>query len=237
MRTYVIERRDQPEGGGEFGNWRQAGIELEPDRQSDKLNKIVINNCIFEENSGSGLQVWLKKLTEASEDVTVLCVDSYFRDCPQHAVTIGCVGDNGPKGLIEFKNCAFERVGLTGVHIVDKSARRVKLKFTNCKWKDVARSKKFRRESWLVPFYFHLDNPEDISKLGNVEFSNCHIYDNKNRAFLFISDKGKGISHVKVDNYVQQLEDSTIRKYGLRRNEKIHICSKPLRKNPRVCSQ
>ena len=28
VRTYVIERRDQPEGG-EFGNWRQVGIALE----------------------------------------------------------------------------------------------------------------------------------------------------------------------------------------------------------------
>lgn len=29
VRTYIIERRDQPEGGGEFGNWQQAGIALE----------------------------------------------------------------------------------------------------------------------------------------------------------------------------------------------------------------
>ncbi len=29
VRTYVIERRDQPEGGGEYGDWVQAGIALE----------------------------------------------------------------------------------------------------------------------------------------------------------------------------------------------------------------
>jgi hypothetical protein len=29
VRTYVIERRDQPEGGGEFGEWSQASIALE----------------------------------------------------------------------------------------------------------------------------------------------------------------------------------------------------------------
>jgi hypothetical protein len=29
VRTYVIQRRDQPEGGGEFGSWSQAGIALE----------------------------------------------------------------------------------------------------------------------------------------------------------------------------------------------------------------
>ncbi|HDZ38215.1 MAG TPA: fibronectin type III domain-containing protein, partial [Marinobacter sp.] len=29
VRTYVIQRRDQPEGGGEFGDWSQAGIALE----------------------------------------------------------------------------------------------------------------------------------------------------------------------------------------------------------------
>ena len=29
VRTYVIERREQPEGGGEFGEWRQVGIALE----------------------------------------------------------------------------------------------------------------------------------------------------------------------------------------------------------------
>jgi len=29
VRTYLIERRHQPEGGGEFGQWGQAGIALE----------------------------------------------------------------------------------------------------------------------------------------------------------------------------------------------------------------
>jgi len=29
VRTYVIERRQQPEGGGEFGEWQQVGIALE----------------------------------------------------------------------------------------------------------------------------------------------------------------------------------------------------------------
>ena len=29
VRTYVIERRDEPSGGGEFGPWAQAGIALE----------------------------------------------------------------------------------------------------------------------------------------------------------------------------------------------------------------
>ena len=29
VRTYVIERREQPAGGGEFGNWAQIGIALE----------------------------------------------------------------------------------------------------------------------------------------------------------------------------------------------------------------
>ena len=29
VRTYVIERREQPEGGGEFGDWSQAAIALE----------------------------------------------------------------------------------------------------------------------------------------------------------------------------------------------------------------
>jgi len=29
VRTYVIERRQQPQGGGEFGEWQQTGIALE----------------------------------------------------------------------------------------------------------------------------------------------------------------------------------------------------------------
>ena len=29
VRTYVIERRNQPEGGGEFGDWGQVGIAIE----------------------------------------------------------------------------------------------------------------------------------------------------------------------------------------------------------------
>ena len=31
VRSYLIERRDEPAGGGEFGPWTQAGISMEPE--------------------------------------------------------------------------------------------------------------------------------------------------------------------------------------------------------------
>ncbi len=30
-RTFVVERRDQPAGGGEFGDWTQVGLAIEPE--------------------------------------------------------------------------------------------------------------------------------------------------------------------------------------------------------------
>lgn len=184
------------------GTKPSAGIALEPNDGKNVLRNIIISNCVFENNSGAGLLIWLRKLSAQSQDISILCVDSFFRNCPQHALTIGSAVDNGPKGLVEFKNCTFEQINLTGLHIVDKSASSIGLRFENCKWKDVAKSEKFSHKKWLVPIYLHLENPISTSKLGGVEFINCHIYDNKNRAFLFISDKGKGISHVKGDIYV-----------------------------------
>jgi hypothetical protein len=57
VRTYVIERRDQPEGGGEFGDWAQAGIALETEA------------ALIEQPRGIQLEYRIKAVNTGGESV------------------------------------------------------------------------------------------------------------------------------------------------------------------------
>jgi hypothetical protein len=56
-RTYVIERREQPEGGGEFGNWQQVGIAIETEAS------------LMNQPRGIGLEYRIKAINTGGESV------------------------------------------------------------------------------------------------------------------------------------------------------------------------
>ena len=48
-----------------------AGIDIEPNSPSDRLSNVVIKNCISLNNAGSGLTVYLRKLSRRSEPISI----------------------------------------------------------------------------------------------------------------------------------------------------------------------
>lgn len=179
-----------------------AGIDIEPDVETDSLVNIVISNCISQDNAGSGFQLYLHHLSEKSEDVSVLFVNCYVSRCGKSGLIVGAVNDNGPKGLIEFKNCTVEDLNSPGVYIFDKSPDSAVLRFSNCKWANVA---KIETTTYLdnnvssSAIHFFLKREKFARRFGGVEFVNCSVYDDKNRPFLRATERGKGLHKIEGD--------------------------------------
>lgn len=177
---------------GTSGTPPEAGIDLEPDSADERLVNCVIRNCVFENNSGHQILVYLKPLTNESEPVSIrfenchsrmgipgMTLDN-FTDMNQRGwsgMSVGAVGDNGPQGSIEFINCTSENTGKEGTKVFDKSAKGARVRFVNCSWTRPWVSA-FRDYGGLrVPVLLHLRRPEITQNLGGVDFENCHVYD------------------------------------------------------------
>ena len=89
---------------------------------------------------------------------------------------------NSSKGLVEFRNCIAEDTTYAGVLVRLKTATSIKVKFSNCKWQNVAR----RRST--IPIHLTLKRKKFITQTEGVEFNNCYVYDQKKRSFLWITD-------------------------------------------------
>lgn len=172
-----------------------AGIDLEPNHGGNMLVNVVISNCVSENNGGSGFIASISNLNVRSREVSILFVNCYARDCGEAGLRVRAVNErNRPRGLIEFRNCTSEDIHYSGALIQwEKVGSPLKLRFSDCKWRNVAMRIK------EAPIYMELTRKETVSQTGGVEFSNCYIYDEKDRPFLRISDvEGrKGIYDVR----------------------------------------
>ena len=100
-----------------WGTAPGAGIDLEPDGDDQSLVDIVIRNCVFENNEGHEILVYLRNLKAKAPDVSIRFANCQFRnswrvahpDHWRHRVPIH-LQVRRPRlakdlGGIEFRNC------------------------------------------------------------------------------------------------------------------------------------
>jgi parallel beta helix pectate lyase-like protein len=177
---------------GTAGTPPEAGIDLEPDLPEEQLTACVVRDCRFENNSGHAILVYLNRLSSKSQPVSILfdnCISRMgrpgmtpndFHDASLHGwsgMAVGTVHDDGPRGLVEFRNCVAENTGREGAKIYDKSAAGVKVRFLGCSWKNAWVSRPREYAGPRVPVLIELRNKDKTSRPGGVEFVDCHVYD------------------------------------------------------------
>jgi len=177
---------------GTSGTPPEAGIDLEPDLLEEQLTDCVVRNCLFQNNSGHAILVYLNALSSKSQPVSIRfenCVSrmgepgmtpSDFRDPSMNGwsgMAVGTLRDNGPAGCIEFCNCVAENTGREGAKIYDKSASGMKVRFVNCSWKNSWVSRPRTYSGPRVPVLIELRDDQRTKRPGGVEFVNCHVYD------------------------------------------------------------
>ena len=181
---------------GTEGTSPQAGIDLEPDSPESKLVNCVLRNCVIENNAGPGILVYPKHLSRDSDPVSIRVENCLVRGGKGAGIEVGAVRDTGPDGTIEFQNCTIERTALAAIAVYDKSADRARVRFVNCRCKDVGLQKDGAgpdKKEQAVPLRLTLRRPELTKKHGGVEFLNCFVYDSLDRPMLVLDDRGSGL--------------------------------------------
>jgi hypothetical protein len=169
-----------------WGTPPSAGVDIEPDSPAERVRDLVFRNCRFEDNYGDGIEIFLAHLKPESGDVSILFDNCRVTSRRGTGIRVTKIADDGPGGLVEFRNCTVENTEGYGVKVQDKSAQRARVRFVNCAVRNTANNRMFAG-AW-TPLWLHLFRPELTKRHGGIDFVNCSIDDRHDRPVLVVEE-------------------------------------------------
>jgi hypothetical protein len=158
---------------GTRGTAPQAGIDFEPNGPQERLANCVVRRCQFDNNAGAGMAIYLNAMREGTpEPVSILFEDCVARGNGEEGMVVGALAPDGPKGVIEFRNCIAEAVRRPAVQVFDKAPEGALVKFTRCSFKAGTDDK--GREA--APVILGVRRTKEPVSFGGVEFEDCHVH-------------------------------------------------------------
>lgn len=175
------------------GTAPQAGIDFEPNRASEQLTNCVVRECVFENNAGGNILVYLKPLSKESLPVSLLFENCIIRNGLDAGVAVGMLDDDAPKGKIEFRTCTIENPGKAGAFIYDKTLDSAVVRFIQCTWRNAWVGKEVKADTPRVPLLLTVMHPKQCTKFGGIVFEDCHVYDTADRPVLKVETSRHGL--------------------------------------------
>jgi hypothetical protein len=177
------------------GTAPESGVDIEPDTPNQRLVNLLFKNCIFEDNHGHEIALYLKQMDHTTAPVSIRFEHCLSRQTDPSVggwsgMTVGAIRDDGPKGLIEFVDCVSENTGEEGIKVYDKSADGALVRFVRCKWSNPWTSPHPEHAYPRVPVLIQLRKPSNTTRLGGVEFQDCYVYDHVYRPALQVEEDG-----------------------------------------------
>ena len=167
-----------------WGTPPSSGVDIEPDTATERIKNVVFRNCRFADNYGDGIEVFLANLKTNSENVSILFDHCNVTSQRGPGLRVTRVGDDGPDGLIEFRNCVVEGTVGYGIKVRDKSAGHARVRFVECNVKDAANDRNFA-DIW-APVALEASATDRQKKLGGVDFVDCAIEDARARPAVVV---------------------------------------------------
>ncbi|MCK5863332.1 MAG: right-handed parallel beta-helix repeat-containing protein [Candidatus Hydrogenedentes bacterium] len=164
---------------GTQGTAPEAGIDLEPNNANEKMTNVIVRNCTMANNDGAGILVYLKHMRKTTEPVSILFENCHIRSGRDQGIAVGAIGDDGPDGWIEFRNCTVENTQSGGTFVYDKSATAAEVRFVNCKWNNVV-----PEDKQGTPLLITLMRESITKKHGGIVFEECVVFDPCDRPVL-----------------------------------------------------
>jgi polygalacturonase len=179
-----------------WGTPPSSGVDLEPDTPDERLRDVVFRNCLFADNYGDGIEVFLAHLTADSGDVSIRFENCRVTSRRGAGIRVTKVSDAGPAGLVEFRDCVVENAEGYGIKVQDKSAQRARVRFVNCTVRNAATNRSF--DGAWAPVWFHVFNPKGLTSFGGIDFVDCVVEDDRDRPAVAVEETESdfGISDV-----------------------------------------
>ena len=116
------------------GPW--AGIDLEPNSNDEKLQDILIDNCIFQNNGGAGIQQNTPVLNGSTGILNITVKNCTMQGNGWYGIQVSYAPASlDDSSSIVFQDCTISDSQHAGIMINNKARDAGKLSFTNCSLK------------------------------------------------------------------------------------------------------
>jgi len=156
-----------------WGSAPEAGIDFEPNHESEELFNCVMRNCVSAHNRGDAFTFYLSPLRATSRPVSILLENCRAEGCRRSAAFV--TGQDGVTGAVtgtmDFSNCTFTASRLAGITIGDKPANGVHVSFSDCAIINAATN-----DPTLAPIQL-FSGANATEAAGAIQFERCRVRD------------------------------------------------------------
>jgi len=180
-----------------WGTPPSSGVDIEPNEADGRVRDIVFRNCLFADNYGDGIELFLAHLTQESGDVSIRFENCRVTSSRGGGIRVSKVADNGPGGLIEFRNCVVEDTEAYGIKVQDKSSEKALVRFNKCTLRNTANNRGYTA-AW-APIWFHVYRSNVTAKFGGIDLIDCLVEDDEDRPAMVLeqTEGDSGISKIR----------------------------------------
>jgi len=171
-----------------WGTPPSSGVDIEPDTADERVRDVVFRNCLFKDNYGDGVEIFLANLTAASGDVSIRFESCRVASSRGSGIRVTKVSDKGPGGLIEVRDCVVESTEGYGIKVQEKSADRARLRFVNCTVRNAANNRGYG-DTW-APIALH---PKQMTRFGGIDFADCLVEDDRERPAITVEKQDPNV--------------------------------------------
>lgn len=115
------------------GHWPMCGVDLEPFRRWHPIRNILFEDCSFDENRASGIDLHLSGMSTNSPDVFVTFRRCHARNNRFFGIQMYSTWNDAPvKGVVRFEECEFSGNGHAPMRIVNQIPDGLDICFRNC---------------------------------------------------------------------------------------------------------
>lgn len=174
-----------------FGAPPQCGIDMEPNKESNRFVNVVYEDCEFNGNNSHGIDLYFGHFTARTKPVSIV-----FRRCKAYgnrnsgvsfmAGNPSLMEERGQvKGTVRFEDCTFANNGAEALKLLNHSTNGMDISFADCVF-DVRGSK---AESAIL-----FSNNRYLGDFGGISFERCTVkLDEGRKVCIFEAQRGIGI--------------------------------------------
>lgn len=204
----------------------QAGIDFEPNEPSESISDVLVENCEFAGNAGSGFDCNFSRFTSESHPVSITVRDCRMTGNKLHGIFFSSSQGTPVKGRIVMERCHVSGNSKSALRVVNQVAGRLEFVFKDCTFDG--------RNGEMPPFHFL--NKGMFATFGSMKFDGCRLMcDSGQNAIVYeaprengmcdmhgtiIVERGQVKESLSLESYAAQFPpDPVLKSFGSRKLE------------------
>ncbi|MFC0605708.1 right-handed parallel beta-helix repeat-containing protein [Winogradskyella pulchriflava] len=192
------------------GTLPEAGLDIEPDKETDVIINVNFDHCSFTNNNHSGIVLGLDNLTDKSKPVSINFTNCYLsmnhdisNRYPKAEIIVSSNPFNPVKGKVSFNNIIVDG-SKWGLIYSRKPSKAYHVSFNNLSARNICQQEDDMSVIYLeVPDYFKSSGP-----LGGFSFNNTYVKFDTKSSFFTIRGSSMGTlngvknikGHITIEN-------------------------------------